>query len=311
MTKRHSLYNGVINIYKEKGYTSFDAVAIVRKRTGSKAGHTGTLDPEAEGVLPVCVGKATKLCDLLMDKSKEYVAGIRLGVTTDTGDAAGTVLETRPVTVAREALSAVLSSFVPGYVQTPPMYSAIKINGKKLYELARNGIEIERKGRFVAIDEIELLEFDGVSELKIRAVCSKGTYIRSLAADIGEKLGCGAHMSGLVRTRTGAFTAENAHGISGLKTASDEEIRSMIMPIEDILREYRRVFAGEPSDKYLKNGNPIGTDRLTEPFCPADGERVLLFTHKRELFGFYRAETDKNAAVLKPVAIFYDNAVEP
>ena len=190
------MYNGIINIYKEAGFTSHDVVAKLRGiLKQKKIGHTGTLDPEAVGVLPVCLGKGTKVCDLLTDKDKVYETVMRLGVATDTQDMTGRVLKESPVEVSKEALEAVLEQFRGDYSQIPPMYSALKVQGKKLYELAREGQVIERKPRQVKILDLELLEFeaDGI-HVHMRVHCSKGTYIRTLCHDIGQKLECGACM---------------------------------------------------------------------------------------------------------------------
>lgn len=202
--------NGIIVINKPKGYTSHDAVNIVRRILGTrKVGHTGTLDPNAEGVLPICVGKATKACDMITFSDKEYVAGIRLGIATDTYDIWGEVLKTDDTNVSEDVINEILKEFTGEQLQIPPMYSAIKQNGKKLYELARNGIEVEREPRKITIYESELLDFKG-KDFSLRVLCSKGTYIRSLCNDIGEKLGCGACMTSLLRTKSSVFTLEEA-----------------------------------------------------------------------------------------------------
>ena len=187
-------FQGIIVIHKEKGFTSHDVVAKLRGILHmKKIGHTGTLDPDATGVLPVALGKGTKLVDLLTDKEKTYEAVLHLGIDTDTQDMSGTVLEERPVNVTEEEVRKVLKSFVGEQLQVPPMYSALKVNGKKLYELAREGKTVERKARPVCFYEIEPLEFH-LPLAKIRVTCSKGTYIRTLCHDIGEKLGCGGCM---------------------------------------------------------------------------------------------------------------------
>ena len=194
-------FQGIIVIHKEKGFTSHDVVAKLRGILHmKKIGHTGTLDPDATGVLPVALGKGTKLVDLLTDKEKTYEAVLHLGIDTDTQDMSGTVLEEKPVNVTEEEVRKVLKSFVGEQLQVPPMYSALKVNGKKLYELAREGKTVERKARPVCFYEIEPLEFH-LPLVKIRVTCSKGTYIRTLCHDIGEKLGCGGCMEELLRSR--------------------------------------------------------------------------------------------------------------
>ena len=196
------MVNGILNVYKEKGYTSHDVVAKLRGIVGQKKiGHTGTLDPDAEGVLPVCLGRATKVCDMLTEKDKTYEAVLLLGKETDTQDISGTVLrvgETEGLT--QEQVKDCVMSFVGEYDQIPPMYSALKVNGKKLYELAREGKTIERKSRKVEIKEIRILEM-ALPRVRMEVSCSKGTYIRTLCHDIGEKLGCFGCMESLLRTR--------------------------------------------------------------------------------------------------------------
>ena len=185
--------DGILNIYKEKGFTSHDVVAVVRRTINQKkVGHTGTLDPDAEGVLPICVGKATKLADYIMNTGKTYEAEITLGVETTTQDSSGEVTARQSVDFNEEKIEQAVYSFNGDYMQIPPMYSAVKVNGKKLYELARKGQEIERKARKVEIRDISIIEFMPPDKIKISVDCSKGTYIRTLAADIGIKLGCGA-----------------------------------------------------------------------------------------------------------------------
>ena len=203
------MIHGIINVYKEKGFTSHDVVAKLRGIVGQKKiGHTGTLDPDATGVLPVCLGKATKLCDLLTDKNKTYEAVLLLGKTTDTQDITGEVLEEKSTeALTEEKVREAIEGFIGDYEQIPPMYSALKVNGKKLYELAREGKVIERKARPVKILDIQILEID-LPKVRMEVSCSKGTYIRTLCHDIGEKLGCGGCMESLIRTRVSTFRIE-------------------------------------------------------------------------------------------------------
>ncbi|MDE5932478.1 MAG: tRNA pseudouridine(55) synthase TruB, partial [Lachnospiraceae bacterium] len=208
------MYHGIINIYKEAGYTSHDVVAKLRRILGQKKiGHTGTLDPDAVGVLPVCLGVGTRLCDMLTEENKEYVAEPRFGVTTDTQDMSGAILSRQEVTVTEEQAMEIAGSFLGDYEQVPPMYSALKMNGRKLYELAREGLEVERKARRVRIEALEILHME-LPVVRMRVVCSKGTYIRTLCDDIGKKAGCGAAMESLKRTRVGNFRIENALSLS-------------------------------------------------------------------------------------------------
>ena len=204
------MINGILNVYKEKGYTSHDVVAKLRGIVGQKKiGHTGTLDPEAEGVLPVCLGKATKVCDLLTEKDKVYEAVLLLGKETDTQDLTGKVLAEKPVTAEKDEVERAIRSFEGAYDQIPPMYSALKVQGQKLCDLARKGIEVERKPRRVYIYKVEILQVD-IPRVVMRVYCSKGTYIRTLCHDIGKKLGCGGCMASLKRTEVAAFLEKDA-----------------------------------------------------------------------------------------------------
>ena len=252
------MIHGVINIYKEKGYTSHDVVAklrgILRQK---KIGHTGTLDPDAEGVLPVCLGSGTRLCDMLTDKDKTYHTVMLLGKETDTQDISGTVLKEMPVTVTEEQIKAAAESFIGDYEQIPPMYSALKVNGKKLYELAREGKTIEREARSVKILNLAIEEMD-LPRVTMTVTCSKGTYIRTLCHDIGEKLGCGAAMESLLRTKVGRFTLDDAITLAQTEEAVQEgTIESKILGIEEILAEYPRVCCTKEGDRLLANGNPL------------------------------------------------------
>jgi len=251
--------DGVIVIRKEKGFTSHDVVAKLRGILHmKKIGHTGTLDPDAEGVLPVALGKATRLVDMITDKEKTYEAVMRLGVVTDTQDMSGTVLsQTTELSVTEEELCTVVSSFVGDYMQVPPMYSALKVNGKKLYELAREGKTVERKPRPVHFYEIEILDIS-FPLVRFRVTCSKGTYIRTLCHDIGEKLGCGAAMESLLRTKVGRFTLDDAITLAQTEEAVQKgTIESKILGIEEILAEYPRVCCTKEGDRLLANGNPL------------------------------------------------------
>lgn len=252
------MMNGIINIYKEKGFTSFDVVAKLRGILKTrKIGHTGTLDPDAEGVLPVCIGKATKICELLTDKTKEYETVMLLGRTTDTQDVTGETLTQQEVRCSAKEVEKAVLSFVGDYMQVPPMYSALKVNGKKLYELAREGKTVERKPRPVHFYEIEILDID-FPLVRFRVTCSKGTYIRTLCHDIGEKLGCGAAMETLLRTKVGRFTLDDAITLAQTEEAvRNGEIEQRILGIEEILAEYPRVCCREEGDRLLANGNPL------------------------------------------------------
>ena len=252
------MVNGIINVYKEKGYTSFDVVAKLRGIFHQKKiGHTGTLDPDAQGVLPVCLGKATRVCDLLTDKDKVYKAVLLLGQETDTQDISGQVLNQAKVNVTEQAVYDAISQFIGRQKQVPPMYSALKVNGKKLYELAREGKTVERKPRPVHFYEIEILDIS-FPLVRFHVTCSKGTYIRTLCHDIGEKLGCGAAMESLLRTKVGRFTLDDAITLAQTEEAVQEgTIESKILGIEEILAEYPRVCCTKEGDRLLANGNPL------------------------------------------------------
>ena len=253
------MVNGIINVYKEKGYTSFDVVAKLRGIfKQKKIGHTGTLDPDATGVLPVCLGKATKLCDLLTDKDKTYEAVMLLGMTTDTQDITGRILEEKSTeTLTADKVREVIESFIGDYDQIPPMYSAKKVNGKKLYELARQGIVIERKPCPVTLSSIIIKKID-LPYVTFEVTCSKGTYIRSLCRDIGEKAGCGGCMAGLVRTRVSSFKIEDGFTLSEVEAMRDADtLLEHIVPVDEVFLHLPAFFVKKEGEKLLYNGNPI------------------------------------------------------
>ena len=247
------MYDGIINVYKEKGFTSHDVVAKMRGILGQrKIGHTGTLDPAAEGVLPVCAGKGTKLCDMLTDHDKTYRAVLLLGTETDTEDTTGTVLETKETSglTEKEVQDAVLS-FIGDYAQIPPMYSALKVDGKKLYELAREGKNVERKARPVKIFDIQIVT--------MTVSCSKGTYIRTLCHDIGAKLSVGGCMKELLRTKVGRFELSESLTLDELQKLKEEDrLAEVVLPVEEVFKELPEIRSDtEELDKLLKNGNPF------------------------------------------------------
>ena len=259
------MIHGIINVYKEKGYTSHDVVAKLRGIAGQKKiGHTGTLDPDAEGVLPVCLGKATKVCELLTDKDKTYRAVLFLGQTTDTQDASGTVLETSDVSNLNEVqVTEAVQSFVGEYAQIPPMYSALKVGGKKLYELAREGKTVERKARNVMIHSIKILRVD-LPRVEMEVSCSKGTYIRTLCHDIGEKLGVGGCMESLLRVQVGRFVLADSLRLSEIQKAKEDgNLEKILQPIDSVFEQYRAVQIRPDQEKRLQNGNSFRMpDRL-------------------------------------------------
>ena len=249
-------FSGVINIYKEKGFTSHDVVNIVRNTLSKvKTGHTGTLDPEAEGVLPVCVGKATKLADYIAADIKEYIAEITLGISTTTEDIFGDVLEEKPVNVTEDDFKNATVNFIGEYHQKPPMYSAIKVNGRKLYELAREGKEVESK-------------------------------------DIGEKLGCGGCMSKLTRSRSGNFYLENSIKIDDFKKLVGEgNIKDVLIPMDVILKDFKTVTVTKEAEKYVVNGNPISKNYLSTKEMDKGGQ-VVLKDWDNNIVGIYTVEEE-------------------
>ena len=254
--------NGVLNIFKPTGMTSFDVVRIVKKvcNTG-KVGHTGTLDPEASGVLPVCVGRATKIIDYIMDSKKVYEVVFKLGIRTTTYDLEGEVLEERNTeSLKDEDILKVVNSFKGQYSQIPPMYSALKQNGVRLYELARKGIEVEREGRLITIYNIEDIKVNN-PYVSMKVTSSKGTYIRSLCYDIGEKLGVFATMTELNRSATSVFNQEEAININDLNS---DNVNEYLISIEDALNSYDTITVGMRYKKLLVNGVRVADTRFTK-----------------------------------------------
>jgi tRNA pseudouridine55 synthase len=255
--------NGIINVCKPTGITSFDVVRKIKKISNiKKVGHAGTLDPEASGVLLVCIGKATKAIDFIMGDFKIYEAELKLGVITDTYDREGKILRESEVKASIEEIINVINSFVGEIKQVPPMYSALKVNGKKLYELARAGIEIEREARNIVIHSIDIMDIK-LPYVKFRVKCSKGTYIRSLCYDIGEMLKCGGMMWNLQRTAIGGFLIENSINIDDLNV---ENINEHIMPVENIFQNNTKITVEDRFIKFLLNGVVVKDKALTCKF---------------------------------------------
>lgn len=254
--------NGVLNIFKPKGMTSFDVVRRVKKvcNTG-KVGHTGTLDPDATGVLPVCIGRATKIIDYIMDSHKVYEVEFKLGIKTDTYDISGEILEERdPSSLKDEEILEAVNSFLGEYSQVPPMYSALKQNGVRLYTLARQGIEVEREGRNITIYSLSDIKINN-PYVSMRVECSKGTYIRSLCYDIGEKLGVFATMTELNRAETSVFKQEESVNINNLTA---ENYQDYLISLEDALNQYDRITVNSKYTKLLVNGVRVGDTRYTK-----------------------------------------------
>lgn len=300
------MINGIINVYKEKGYTSFDVVAKMRGIFHQKKiGHTGTLDPDAEGVLPVCLGKATKVCDLLTDKDKEYRTVLLLGQETDTQDISGSVVHQAEVTVSEEEVKEAVLSFIGKYEQIPPMYSALKIQGQKLCDLARKGITVERKPRPVVINDIQIHEIR-LPEVEMTVSCSKGTYIRTLCDDIGKKLGCFGCMKTLLRTKVDKFCVEDAYKLSELEKFAQypKEEWSFLQKVDTVFEKYPSVTAKAEAKKLVENGNRIPVAFLADFSPEKQQEKVRLYDAQGQFIGIYAYfEAEKE---YKPVKMFME-----
>lgn len=256
--KQNTNLFGFLNVYKPKGMTSFDVVAILRRVTKIRQiGHTGTLDPFAVGVLPICIGKSTRLIEYLND-DKEYLATVQFGSDTDTYDLEGQVIRTYDKKITKEEVENILKSFEGEIEQIPPIYSAIKVNGKKLYEYARNGQEVEIKPRKVFISKIELKDFDtNLQQAKILVDCSKGTYIRSIAFDLGRKMNCGGHLVALERTKAGMFLKKDSTKLEDIKTLEDVE-NLLINPVEVL--DYPKINLTDIEKEKVSHGMSIANN---------------------------------------------------
>ena len=300
------MINGIINVYKEKGFTSFDVVAKMRGMFHQKKiGHTGTLDPDAEGVLPVCLGKATKVCELLTDKDKEYKAVLLLGIETDTQDISGEVLNESEVSVSEEEVKHVIMSFIGAYEQVPPMYSALKVNGQKLCDLARKGITVERKSRPVTIHHIEITSMR-LPEVEMIVSCSKGTYIRTLCDDIGKKLGCFGCMKSLLRTKVDCFELEHAYKLSELEVLlqQPESEWTFVEPIDGVFQKYVAVTANEEAQKLVDNGNRIPESFIVDFSQEKIQKKVRLYDAKGRFIGIYSYLIENKE--YKPIKLFME-----
>lgn len=294
--------DGIINVYKEAGYTSFDVVAKLRGiLKQKKIGHTGTLDPDAEGALPICLGKATKVCEYLLEKDKVYRAVLRLGVTTDTQDMSGTVVRECSPNLSEERLLELIQTFTGKQMQIPPMYSALKVNGRKLCDLARAGVTVERKAREIEIYSIEALSVD-MPCVTIQVHCSKGTYIHALCHDIGESAGCGGCMERLLRIKTGSFSIQDAYKLDEIEAAAKgthpqgKRLSDLMFPIDSVLGEYPCVTAVKGMEKILSNGGRLLAKQTMgqDGFSPAlyrmynaEGQFAGLFRYDEKKLEFY------------------------
>ena len=299
--------DGIINVYKEEGFTSHDVVAKLRGILHQKKiGHTGTLDPAAVGVLPVCCGKATKVCELLTDKDKSYRAVCKLGIETDTQDTTGTVLQKFDISgITEEDIIRCVSKFEGDIMQIPPMYSALKVNGKKLYELAREGKTVERKARPVTISEIKVSDIDienGTFTMDV--TCSKGTYIRTLCHDIGKELGIAAAMQQLTRTRVSVFEIENAYRLSDIQKLADESIdkvQEITMQVDALFDNYRSLHIKYEYASYLANGNTLSEKMFMESdISPQINENFLIYDENN----LFKAIYTKNKYEFKVAKMF-------
>lgn len=297
------MLDGVLNVYKEKGYTSHDVVAklrgILRQK---KIGHTGTLDPDAEGVLPVCLGKATRLCDMLTDKTKTYRTVLLLGRETDTQDISGQTVRECEADVSEADVRAAVMSFVGPYSQIPPMYSALKVNGRKLYELARAGKVVEREAREVTVYSIEIESVD-LPRVAMTVHCSKGTYIRTLCHDIGQKLGVGGCMESLLRTQVDRFLLADSLTLGQIEQLRDSgALEEQIVSIPQMFSEYPRADALEPFDHLVQNGNPVKLSGVRLALPAEEGCQYRLYDSHGQFLGIYGCEAEKGW--LKPRKMF-------
>jgi tRNA pseudouridine55 synthase len=259
--------NGILCVDKPQDFTSFDVVAKLRGILRIKRlGHGGTLDPMATGVLPVFVGNATKACDIMPDNTKSYRAGFRFGAVSDTQDVWGEVRECSDMAVSREHIEAVIPSFIGKIMQLPPMYSAVQVNGQRLYDLARQGIEVERQAREIEVESLVLEEYDSSTREGVLSIsCGKGTYIRTIISDIGEKLGCGGIMTSLIRTSSGGFTLADCHTLEEIQQARDEDrLEELILPIERVFEKLPKLRLGETQTKMYRNGVKLDISRLRD-----------------------------------------------
>lgn len=310
------MISGIINVYKEKGYTSHDVVAKLRRiLKQKKIGHTGTLDPDAEGVLPVCLGKATRVCDMLTEKDKVYEAVLLFGKKTDTQDTTGNVLEEKEVACTEEQVREVVKSFVGTYAQIPPMYSALKVNGKKLCDLARAGIEVERKPREVTIFSIDIEEIE-LPRVKMLVHCSKGTYIRTLCHDIGAKLGCGGCMESLLRTKVAQFTLEHSLRLNEIEEKvqklrqetvqelTAESLGNIVTKTDEVFEGYPKLYAKEGVEKMLYNGNAMQPEWIEGWQDSLQQEKIRLYDQKQNFIGIY--QYNNKYMDIRPIKIFME-----
>jgi tRNA pseudouridine55 synthase len=297
------MYNGILNVYKEKDYTSHDVVAKLRGiLKQKKIGHTGTLDPQATGVLPVCLGRGTKVAGMLTDKNKCYITTFKLGEETDTQDHTGEVIATKAVNVSEERILKVINDFIGPIAQIPPMYSAIKINGQKLYDLARAGIEVERKERHILISDITDVKIE-IPYVTMTVYCSKGTYIRTLCRDISEALGTCGHMVALERIATGQFTKESALTLDEIKAAVlNDTINEKIIAVDQLFSGYETIIIDPSYNTLLDNGNKMPKESVGESINLVDAQHYNVYNVVEDYMGVY--EWSDTQQYLIPVTFF-------
>lgn len=292
--------DGILCIRKEKGLTSNDVVLQARKILGvKKIGHAGTLDPDAQGLLLLCIGRATKLIQYLQEEPKTYIAEWTGGISTDTEDASGKVIEkVEGIKLSEPQVRGAFTSFIGTYEQKPPMYSAVKVGGKRLYEIARRGGEVERKPRRVTLYDLTLLEMNLGNDpprVLFRVVSSKGTYIRTLCVDIGKRLGIPAHMSSLERTASGGFTLERSYTLKEVEERVKKgELQSLLIPMEEALPSLPKLVVDEAWERRILSGTPLPSGFPHPPL--ETGKRIRLFSQKGMLLAIYKVENDHNEA---------------
>lgn len=287
--------NGIIGVNKPQGFTSFDVIAKLRGILHTKRiGHGGTLDPMATGVLPVFIGTATKACDIMPDNSKAYLADFRLGITTDTQDITGKVLTESGKKISFDELEAVLPEFTGNIQQIPPMYSAVQVNGKRLYDLARQGIEVERKPREIEVKSLYISCYnEDTQEGTIEIDCGKGTYIRTIIHDIGEKLGCGAVMTSLIRTYSSGFSLSDCYTLDKIQQAKDENrLESLIIPVERIFENFQKIKLNEVQTRMYRNGVKLDLNRVNN--IRQEVPEYSVYGYNGEFIGVARADFEKS-----------------
>lgn len=287
--------NGILGVNKPQGFTSFDVIAKLRGILQTKRiGHGGTLDPMATGVLPVFIGTATKACDIIPDGSKTYIADFRFGLTSDTQDITGNILSESDKKVSLAELNAVIPEFIGNIMQLPPMYSAVQVNGKRLYDLARQGIEVERKPRNIEVTEIKLFEYnEETQEGTMMIICGKGTYIRTIINDIGERLGCGAVMTALVRTWSGGFSLEDCFTLEEIQNLADSgNIENALISVECVFSGLPKLRLNEVQTRMYRNGVKLDLNRINH--IKPEFSEYSVYGYDHEFIGVARADFEKS-----------------